>query len=271
MKTIRDFLKLAIFLTFVLIFILNWPVKADQKNFSNSSAKEVPEKDGVYDDPEHPGVKVRVFVHRTKPEKPGRLPTPTPKLTCGLDDPQSSAVVSTGPWILPVQWKYNLNPSSVPSSVGSENLAIMAANDFESWSKATGNKIIFTRDKDTNVSRQSLDGINLIAWGRTSSSALAVTYIRYYPENGLVIDIDTIMNRKFPWNWSGGSTNCAYENYYDAEDILTHELGHWIGLGDEYDNLYANNTMYGYGSMTETKKISLTHGDEEAAYSIYNH
>ena len=233
----------------------------------NAKNSDIPEKDGTYNDPDYPGVKVRVFVHRIKSEK-GK-PTPPNPLICQLSDPESSGQVAAEKWLLPIQWTYNLNFDSVPSTVGKDNLTTMAKNDFERWSQASGNRVIFTKGNNSTVNRQSLDYQNVIAWGRTSGTALAVTYVRYYPDNNLVVDVDTIMNNKFPWSWSNSMT-CAYQNSYDAENILTHELGHWIGLDDMYELSYQDATMYGYGSKMEVKKTTLTDGDKIGAYTIYN-
>lgn len=226
----------------------------------------IPERNGTYDDPGHPGVKVRVFVH---PERPTTESSPV--LVCNLPDPGSTAVVSSTPWHLPTAspWIYNLNPSSVPSSVGSSNLSTIAGNGFGDWTTATGNKVTFTPGSPTTVSRQAYDGRNIIAWGRTSGSALGVTYVRYYSSSGLVVDVDTIMNKKFTWSWSN-SNICADSASYDAENILNHELGHWIGLDDEYDAAqYQHATLYGYGSKGEVKKTTLTAGDSAGAAAIY--
>lgn len=224
----------------------------------------IPERNGTYDDPGHPGVKVRVFVH---PERPTTQSSPV--LVCNLLDPESAAVVSATPWHLPSQWTYNLNPSSVPASVGGSNLLTIAGKGFAGWTAATGNKVTFAKKADTTVSRQAYDGRNIIAWGRTSGSALGVTYVRYYSSTGLVVDVDTVMNKKFPWSWANSST-CADSASYDAENILSHELGHWIGLDDKYDAAqYQHATMYGYGSKGEVKKTTLTAGDSAGAAAIY--
>lgn len=226
---------------------------------------QIPEKNGAYDDPDHPGIKVRVFVH---PEKPERVSATA--LVCGLADSDSASTVHATNWHLPATVTYNLNPSSVPSSVSGTNLATIAANGFADWVLAAGNTVTFTQGATTTVARTAYDGKNIIAWGRTSGSALGVTYVRYYTSTGLVVDVDTIMNKKFPWKWNNSSV-CADPAAYDAENILTHELGHWLGLNDEYDTiLYGNATMYGYGSRGEVKKNTLTVGDNAGAYNIYN-
>lgn len=231
---------------------------------SATGRKEIPEQNGTYNDPDHPGIKVRVFVHTAKPGKP---PAPSPTLQCSLPDLNSDAVVDAAGWHLSPTFTYNLNVSSVPSSIGSNNLPTIAGDGFSAWTQATGNKINFVRGSDTTVNRQAYDGRNIVAWGRTSGTALAVTYIRYN-SSGNVVDVDTIMNQNFRWMWSN-QENCAYTNAYDAQDILTHEQGHWVGLDDEYASDYQDNTMYGYGATMEVKKDTLTAGDISGAASIY--
>lgn len=223
-------------------------------------------EDGLYDDVTHPGVKVKVFVHKEKPVRSGGAPS----LICDLADPNSTAVVSTTGWHLPSSVTYNLNLSSVPSSVGLSNLPTIAGNGFGDWAAASGNKVAFSRSANTTVDRSSFDLKNIVAWGRTSGTALGVTYVRYYSSSGLVVDVDTILNKKFSWSWSNSNT-CADPNTYDAENILNHELGHWLGLDDQYNaDLYKDATMFGYGAKGEVKKNTLTTGDTIGVYSIYN-
>lgn len=254
---------------FSLLAALSLLTAPDAYAKHSSQQLAIPEKSGVYDDPDHPGVKVRVFVHPekgTRPGKPGGGESPA--LMCS-PDPDSSAVVGPAGWHLPSSWTYQLNPSSVPSSVGGSNLATIAGNGFADWAAAANNKVAFNRGANTTVARQAYDGRNIIAWGRTSGSALGVTYIRYYSSTGLAVDVDTIMNKKFPWKWSNSNT-CADPKAYDAENILTHELGHWLGLEDEYTAEYVDATMYGYGSKGEVKKNTLTTGDTTGTAAIYS-
>lgn len=254
--------------TFLAIALLTAPAAFA----AHGSRSPIPEKSGVYDDPDHPGVKVRVFVHPepgrgAQPEKP--TTSESSALVCNLADPDSSALVAAAGWKLPATWTYNLNPSSVPSSVGGGNLATIVGNGFADWTAAANSKVTFTQGSNTSVARQAYDQKNIIAWGRTSGSALGVTYVRYYTSTGQVVDVDTIMNKKFAWKWAN-SNSCAEPTVYDAENIITHELGHWIGMDDEYDAAYVDNTMYGYGSKGEVKKNTLTTGDNAGAAAIYN-
>ena len=231
-----------------------------------------PEAEGTYDVPGHPDMKVRVFVYRAKGtggRKPAPSPTPVSAPDCTLSDPDSLAQDGITGWHLPTSWKYNLNSGSVPSSVGSGNLSTIATSSFAAWTNAISGRVSMTSGASTSATRSRFDGLNIIAWGRTSRSALAVTYTWYYTNTGEVADVDTIMNVSFPWSWGGGSATCAYPNSYDAQNILTHELGHWMGLDDKYTEEFINNTMYGYGSPREAKKDTLTSGDIAGLLTIY--
>ncbi len=250
------------------------------KNDKNSDS-ELPTEEGVYSVPGRADLKLRVFVHK---EKRNNRPNPTTKV-CGLADPDSTAAVSqivinqAGLHLPSGTWTYVLNTKSVPASVGSSNLAKMAGDAFARWQNAIDSsaQISFVKSANTTYLRNEvLDGRNIIAWGATDAGTLAITYVWYYPDSGLLAETDTIMNKNVSWAWSNpatwgsSTTTCAYMYAYDAQDILTHELGHWLGLSDEYDYAnYGNATMYGYGSPMETLKDSLTAGDIAGLGLIY--
>ncbi len=253
---------LAVVFGLILVFSLAVTVSA------KSEDANIPERSGDYPDPEHPGVRVRVFVHEPKPAKP--TSTQSLLLVCPTPDPDSTAVVPATPWHLPTSWTYTLNPSSVPSSVGSGNLATIAGKAFTQWTNAIAGKVTISKTaSDTTANRARFDGQNIITWGRTSASALAVTYTWYYTSSGLAAEEDTIFNKQYPWFWNPSNNTCTDSNSYDAQDILTHETGHWMGLDDTYSINYVDNTMYGYGSKGEVKKDTLTTGDTQGVQAIY--
>lgn len=245
---------LGLSLSFTLVLALSAAV------FAQSPNATIPERNGDYPDPDHPGIRVRVFVH-----EPKEKPTSAALAVC--EDNPSNAVVGATNWKLPNgDFKYKINPSSVPSSVGGSNLATITSNSFSTWRGAINSSSApnLISDGTTTKTRNALDFENIITWGRTQGSALGVTYVWYYTATNLVADVDTIMNQKFPWNY--GSCN---PSYYNASDILNHELGHWFGLNDEYSTSYIENTMYGYGSKGEIKKITPTDGDKSGINLIY--
>lgn len=50
---------------------------------------------------------------------------------------------------------------------------------------------------------------------------------------------------------------------------MTHEAEHWIMLGDLYNSLDSELTMYGYGSTGQTKKDTLGYGDDLGVERVY--
>jgi len=232
----------------------------------NSATQDIPDQNGTYDVPGHPNLKVRVFVHNPKPQN-----AKNQLGTCSLTDPNEGPQVDPAGWHLPSSWNYYLNTSSAPLGAVRTNLTNYSGQAFSKWADAIGsNKVTFSLKGYTTIAKKAYDGKNIIAWGTAPGTALAVTYTWYYTQSKEAVETDTIMNKKFSWSWMPYSlTNCPSLQSYDAQDILTHELGHWVGLDDEYNTSYAYNTMYGYGAKGEIIKDTLTTGDSTGAYNIY--
>ncbi len=246
---------LGILLSFVFVFALSVAV------FAQSEDTTIPEKNGDYAVPGRPNIRVRVFVH--EPKEPKAKPTASSTLAV-CEDPSSSSIVGAAGWKLPNgDWKYKVNTASSPSSVS--GLATIVSNSFGNWTSAitSSSKPNLVADGTTLKTRNALDFENIITWGKTRGNALGVTYVWYYTATKLVADVDTIMNQRFPWNLA-----CTADSY-NAEDILVHELGHWFGLNDQYTASYVDNTMYGYGSKGEIKKITPADGDKAGINLIY--
>lgn len=234
---------------------------------AKQDAQDIPEASGTYDVPGKPAMKVRVFVHNAKEKAAAPL-------QCSVNDPASSSIVGPAGWKLPAgEWKYFVNSASAPLSVGSYRFYDLTLTSFDTWRAGTEISPAGVNMKyagNTTLTGKRLDGKNIVAFGSASGSALGVTYTWYYPSTGLAVETDTILNKKFAWSWAPYSaTACPNMNAYDAQNILTHEIGHWIGLNDHYTTSFANNTMYGYGAKGEIKKDTLTRGDIDGVAKIY--
>ena len=214
-------------------------------------------------------INLKVYERKIKPRTNHR--TANNAIVCNVTDQESNNFGHIGTR-LSSNVVYRLNQSSAPSTVRS-NLPTITTNSFSAWDTAT-NGITFTRGSNTSVTRARNDGQNIIAWNRLSSSTLGVTYIWYNSDTGAVVNVDTIMNSRHPWTWTNPSTTnpdqtCPTTNAYDAQNILIHEIGHWVGLDDLYDTADEDLTMYGYGSKQELKKDTLESGDISGAGTIY--
>ena len=210
-----------------------------------------------------PGMSERVFIHLPRTFKPGHLGT----CTDTIDDATNEYVL--GGWRLPnggITWK--INPSTVPSSVGAAAAHTAIASAFATWTAEDPQKV-FIDGGNTSVTRSRLDFVNAIVWGRVPAGSIAVTHVRYYTDTGIVADVDTVFNVRYPWAVFPDGPECQLSpDAYDVENIAVHEFGHWIGHGDLYTLTSKDLTMYGYGAGGELKKRTLGTGDISGANAV---
>lgn len=123
-----------------------------------------------------------------------------------------------------------------------------------------------------------MNGDNEVGWASISESypnAIAVTLIWYNIFTGLIAEVDMAMNGDFPWSQTdipaGTDPNIVIgdSSSYDVQNIVTHEVGHWLLLEDLYQKPAGYQTMFGYGSKGELKKRSLESGDLAGLQAIY--
>jgi hypothetical protein len=114
-----------------------------------------------------------------------------------------------------------------------------------------------------------------------AGSALGITVLTYFGDTGQIIDADVVLNggaRKFavldPADpdsdsdmGSDQSEASKGKHRYDVQNVLTHELGHALGLPEEQAEKRA--TMYAYSSAGETHKRKLHATDVSAVVQVY--
>jgi hypothetical protein len=125
------------------------------------------------------------------------------------------------------------------------------------------------------VDSGSSNNVNEVGWASLSNSypnAIAVTMI-WYGRDKHIVEIDTAMNSDFDWtqNVVTGDPDMQTGDpaYYDVQDIMTHEAGHWLVLNDLYTAAAGEQTMYGYGWTGELKARSLESGDIAGLRKVY--
>ncbi len=158
---------------------------------------------------------------------------------------------------LPVTWEMNQNGTA---DCTGEFDAVRAG--YQTWENVSGSYFTETYMGTTSLTGPTLDGHNVVLWGSTGGS-IATCYYWYYPSTGRLVEFDIVFEDDFTWS----STGEAGE--YDVQNIATHELGHTLVLGDLYGAGDTEKTMYGYGSLGETKKRSLHQDDIDGIRYIY--
>ncbi|MEM2098899.1 MAG: matrixin family metalloprotease [Candidatus Bathyarchaeia archaeon] len=108
-----------------------------------------------------------------------------------------------------------------------------------------------------------LDGKNTILWGDyPQEGVIAVTIIWSTRATKAIVEFDMVLDVNFAWG-NGESDKM------DLQNIVTHELGHGLGLGDVYLTAANQETMYGYATEGETIKRSLYKGDMTGITKLY--
>lgn len=203
-------------------------------------------------------VKLKTFVHYPKPHgKPIIDPC-----TVTTND-QVNDYLWAG-WKMPASGiTYKINYGSKPGNLSTSQVSTAIISSFATWTTADS-KQTFNYGGSTLVKAAKYDRINAVLFKGITSSAIAITYVWYYPSTGQLAEVDTVFNKMYPWSYTAytGSNDCGgVAGTYDLQDIGTHEFGHWVGLDDLYASTDKDLTMYGYGDTRELKKDSLGKGD----------
>lgn len=187
-------------------------------------------------------------------------------------------------WANPTVTFY-VNPTDSGVPVPADAVAAIQAS-FAIWDNASGPLQFVFPKKDglTNRIADIKDGFNVISWEDISTqypNAIAVTSIWYYRNSKEITEVDTQMNNGTGFLWSYTEPTIGAGVYadpsnsgipatsYDIRNIMTHEAGHWIMLGDLYNNKDSFLTMYGYGAVAELKKDTLGYGDVLGVQKAY--
>jgi hypothetical protein len=95
------------------------------------------------------------------------------------------------------------------------------------------------------------------------SGILAQNTYWYNRKTKIVSENDIVFNTRYSWSTTGDPAS------YDIQNIGTHEMGHCLVLNDLYKSYQSELTLYGYGSLGETKKQTLETGDRNGIVYIY--
>jgi hypothetical protein len=181
------------------------------------------------------------------------------------------------------------------------------ASAFQAWSAAGTDlprvRLVPTQGATAGL---EADGRNTVTVGRIDMAgredAVAVTVIHSDTQTGEILEADVIINarkamallgadaeaveaspdsegrpeheghapepaREIPSCNGLGRQGGTCDYHYDLQNIVTHEVGHFMGLGEDHEDPLA--TTYYCTSKCETHKRTLTDADAAAAQALY--
>ncbi len=171
---------------------------------------------------------------------------------------------------------YVINPTGAMSGYGLSQAAVIRAvrNGVETWDAAVGGKLWSdypSIDNTAQASTSRADFKNVVTWGPLQPGLVAMSYMWMDKSTGRYIDVDLVFNTQYRWGIDpDGEGPQQLNGALDIQDICTHEVGHWMGLADLYDQYSSAETMCGYVAYGETQKISLAPGDIAGARALYS-
>jgi hypothetical protein len=176
----------------------------------------------------------------------------------------STAAYKWASWPVP----FYVNPANSDVSASAATSAIQAGMDV--WNTQSGTAFRFSYAGQVKDTSTSADGRNVVIFRNTSNpdspGAVATTYA--WSQNGSRFDTDIVF-WDGPYHFFTGSSGCAYTNgQYGAyiEDIVTHELGHALGLNH---SSVTDATMYATYTQCSTSFRTLAADDIAGIKSLY--
>jgi len=127
---------------------------------------------------------------------------------------------------------------------------------------AAGARFALRYDGATSATAPTQNGVNEIFWGSTGGPlGLATTW----STGGTITEADITFDDSYTWSIGGAG--------YDVQTIATHELGHWLKLGDLYGDIGDGMNDKGkilYGNTTAgVPRRDLAQADRDGIIWIY--
>lgn len=101
-----------------------------------------------------------------------------------------------------------------------------------------------------------------------ANGALAITVITFDAHAKEILDADVVLNGEHGFSFFDHDSRDEGKETYDLQNVLTHELGHLLGLGEDMTDVDA--TMYAFSQPGETGKRDLEVVDKDSIASLYD-
>jgi hypothetical protein len=163
---------------------------------------------------------------------------------------------------------------SIDQFFGDMNARAIIADAAAAWGGLEGVPVLLISEgspgergfhSDRNGHRGS-NGVYLVEDWDMAESSLAVTVATYESRTGRIVDTDILVNANHPFD--DVPTGPEHHNRaYDLRGVMTHEMGHVLGLGESYEERMA--TMWPNIARGETHQRNLHEDDENGALEAY--
>lgn len=195
--------------------------------------------------------------------------------TSGLASAEQSGLGSAG--ARGARWQQGTVMVNVEASVdligeSAFDAVVLAASE---WQQAPGElpTVVVERGADDpigyrrngrnkNTVRFSPDGDPL------ANGALAITVITFDAHAKQILDADIVLNGEHGFDFFEHDARNEGMTTYDLQNVLTHEFGHLLGLGEELEDTAA--TMYAFSQPGEIGKRDLEVIDQESIAELYS-
>ena len=101
-----------------------------------------------------------------------------------------------------------------------------------------------------------------------ANGALAITVITFDAHAKEILDADVVLNGEHGFDFFDHDARDEGMSTYDLQNVLTHELGHLLGLGEDMTDVDA--TMYAFSQPGETGKRDLEVVDKDSIAALYD-
>jgi hypothetical protein len=165
---------------------------------------------------------------------------------------------------LPV--KYVINPTN-PDGLSEEFVTNTIAASAEAWDTATSAELF---DDSYSVDHGARYGVqnykNAIVFGDyPEPNVIGVTSVWYTRRGRQIVEFDMELDTDYTW----GDATTSNATVMDLQNIVTHELGHGVGMNDIYSGACSEVTMYGYSGYNDIKKRTLESADIVGLQKMY--
>lgn len=163
-------------------------------------------------------------------------------------------------------WQEQSVTLQVTPGGGLSPLALLGAvtDAAEAWNEVGAGPELLVDGAFTHVREPKADGVNAVFFVEGKwpwkENEIALTFSHVRSGDGRIVEVDVAINAAHH-RFGGDPTS------FDLQNVLTHELGHALGLPHLEEDAEA--TMYPSINHGEVKKRDLEHIDESALLSLY--